>query len=593
MEWLDEHIKQDSLTETLLIAFIDLFRVFHEEIEDMYSLNIDDIDDQFGKWLENGDLTNRRRYLITQQDFHRLWPMKAGAEAAEDIGETSIHGRNHYTSLNNNSRGNHRYPRSRSNKGRKAGRQVAAPVHQDSDPDDVIITRETILIESSPNRTSPESEQSKVLQTIEHPPHGRHGSSYHFDAALSLTPPKRYTCKRCGNGGHWIQFCPTNLDPQFDRRPAENYECFICGEKGSHFGTLCPQNEAKHSLTKQRESAAADMGSPAKALQDYALRITSLRGRQESHPPRANAISYERTDTPRHQDENWNGKSESNLDISPYTSRDRMSRDTRLERQHYSPPRERRSQSPFTGRDRGPSRTRSRYKRRRGLQNLDNTTREISEGRLAYDDDIELMDAGIPTHIPDFGYQRMSSYPPSVEVSHEKMEEDTDSFLHTLATELISKKSQKGSGRVLLCRPEPSVDDASTAPDNKSKCAAEQSTLHVPYRPESKGDSEPQSHPVLATLFKNRDNPIINKRSERMTADDMMNRCKETITDMMADSLDVQTRSRSNVQSSALKVTMSKVDPAFKHCVSNVAFCFLLLLPERVEVMADFIYRNA
>jgi E3 ubiquitin-protein ligase RBBP6 len=30
-------------------------------------------------------------------------------------------------------------------------------------------------------------------------------------------PPPHYRCHRCGEGGHFIQFCPTNSDPQYDR----------------------------------------------------------------------------------------------------------------------------------------------------------------------------------------------------------------------------------------------------------------------------------------------------------------------------------------------------------------------------------------
>ncbi|KAI0165513.1 hypothetical protein GGR57DRAFT_496989 [Xylariaceae sp. FL1272] len=526
MGWLDEHIRQDSLTEPLLIGFIDLCRVHYEEVG--YSLDLDEIDEQFGEWLKNGDLTNRRRYLITQQDIHRLWPRKALAEASKDIEETSTHRRYNATPRNNNGRGSHRYSRSRSNKGRKAGRQVEPPGHEDSDPDDVIITHETILIESSPNRRiSPEIEKSKAVPTIEHPPYGRHGGFHSIDASLSSTPPKRYTCKRCGKGGHWIQVCPTNLDPQFDRPPTEDYKCFICGEVGSHFGTLCPQNEARHSLTKLRESAGADTGSPTKAFQDYGPRITPPRGRQEYRPLGASAVSHERNGTRRLQDENWNGRSESDLDISPYTARARMTRDIQLGSQHYSPPRERRSKSPSTGRGRGPDRTRNKYKSKRRQQDLDDTTNKIVEGRLAYDDEIELMDTDIPAHIPDIEYQRMNSYPSSVK-ANEKIGEDTESFLHTLATELMSEKSQTESAGVLPCSEVLTVDDASTTPYNKSKGDAKPSTVHLSYRLKSKGVSEPQLHPVLVSLFKNRENPIINKRSERMTADQMMDKHKET-----------------------------------------------------------------
>jgi protein MPE1 len=30
-------------------------------------------------------------------------------------------------------------------------------------------------------------------------------------------PPGNYVCYRCGQKGHFIQFCPTNGDPAFDK----------------------------------------------------------------------------------------------------------------------------------------------------------------------------------------------------------------------------------------------------------------------------------------------------------------------------------------------------------------------------------------
>lgn len=38
---------------------------------------------------------------------------------------------------------------------------------------------------------------------------------------LSTVPPPNYVCHRCGRPGHYIQHCPTNNDPRFNKPPAQ------------------------------------------------------------------------------------------------------------------------------------------------------------------------------------------------------------------------------------------------------------------------------------------------------------------------------------------------------------------------------------
>lgn len=89
-----------------------------------------------------------------------------------------------------------------------------------------------------------------------------------------------YVCKRCNQKGefmalqvcfeadltsvgHKIQYCPTNLDPKFDKAPDPDYKCHYCKKSGEHFATLCPRNKHPSSLNGQRHLAArADSSKP-------------------------------------------------------------------------------------------------------------------------------------------------------------------------------------------------------------------------------------------------------------------------------------------------------------------------------------------
>ena len=92
---------------------------------------------------------------------------------------------------------------------------------------------------------------------------------------FSHAPPDHYTCNRCNKSGtqanlvwrvtvliitlgHWIQVCPTNMDPSMDRPPPSRYRCEICKAVGQHFATLCPENTRDMSLTQLRRNAGID-----------------------------------------------------------------------------------------------------------------------------------------------------------------------------------------------------------------------------------------------------------------------------------------------------------------------------------------------
>ena len=72
-------------------------------------------------------------------------------------------------------------------------------------------------------------------------PSGDRGSS----AKASSVPPKGYRCLRCGVEGHYVQNCPTNGNPEFDRKrkymkgvPMDRIDASVEG------GRLVAQNSA-------------------------------------------------------------------------------------------------------------------------------------------------------------------------------------------------------------------------------------------------------------------------------------------------------------------------------------------------------------
>jgi hypothetical protein len=55
--------------------------------------------------------------------------------------------------------------------------------------------------------------------------------------------------------GHYLQVCPTNMDPAYDRPPDNSYTCRICGARGKHFNSLCPENIDSHSIIQKRKAS--------------------------------------------------------------------------------------------------------------------------------------------------------------------------------------------------------------------------------------------------------------------------------------------------------------------------------------------------
>ncbi|KAL2267773.1 hypothetical protein VTJ83DRAFT_5050 [Remersonia thermophila] len=73
-------------------------------------------------------------------------------------------------------------------------------------------------------------------------------------AALAMTPKK---CGRCGQAGHGVYDCPTNINPKFDLKPSKGYKCPCCRKTGDHFVRFCPRNPDPKSIGYLRRRRAA------------------------------------------------------------------------------------------------------------------------------------------------------------------------------------------------------------------------------------------------------------------------------------------------------------------------------------------------
>lgn len=58
--------------------------------------------------------------------------------------------------------------------------------------------------------------------------------------------------------GHFVQVCPTNLDPAYDEAPDLRYECNICFKRGVHYSSLCPLNRDPYSINQRRSAQASN-----------------------------------------------------------------------------------------------------------------------------------------------------------------------------------------------------------------------------------------------------------------------------------------------------------------------------------------------
>ncbi|KAI1744197.1 hypothetical protein F4680DRAFT_284521 [Xylaria scruposa] len=601
MNWFNEQIKQDIVTQSqhILRDFVELLHMHgHADIE---PFNLTHVDEVFDKWLEEDAVQNqayRRRYLITQQDVHLLFSKESrhvqDSTALSPIecrhdGEDSHslalscereydNGKAEKASADLRHCTGHSTPPRAAQHSEFSGKAEIIEIDKPGpsnefsnrdtgvtmDPNDTHVqdpdadaVRENIVIDSSSD-----AEMRRTAMRAD-----RRGRKYkvHDDLEFS-TPPKNYVCRRCQKSGHWIQLCPTNLDPHYDQAPAHDYRCNFCGRKGDHFATLCSKNPHEGSLAKQREHAAAETRksrTPAKSsrrrYQHQEPPATRLQDRYRSHSPEQRARSRYRSRTPdyrrshwgetddyesqsRNEDDRSRRRHRDESDVSPYTARVRLTRELHMNSENTK---ERRSSSqswdgPFRL-ERGSTtpppvhcrRSPSMKKTRRGHRDLDKVTKS-DEGRLAYDDESEIVPKSFPCPPMASPQRRMTAGSTSgeevVSDDSERIEMKADDFLRDLAAEIMLKdeniaesievnayeeESEFDGGHVIEdCTEESNCSDTAT----ESKSPAAQTTPSPTYRLVQC----PPFQPEIVSLFHARENPIINSRASRKTACQLM-----------------------------------------------------------------------
>ncbi|KAI1155227.1 hypothetical protein F4825DRAFT_447775 [Nemania diffusa] len=623
MGWLNEQIKQDSITqnEGLLDGFVKLLKMQnHAEVE---PFNLTQVDEMFNEWLKKDAIQNpayMRRYLITQQDVHHLFAEEKRsiqdsrsssslfeyqhgraecyppALSEDDNVRTEIEKTNlpqdvDYKTLLRTTQCSTFSSQTNiieidkpcqsvnlTNTNAALSEQLNNTDSQDTNADDVIITRESIVIPSSPIAKMPRRSKSN----------NRRGRAYkvHSDVSESTAPPKNYICRRCHEPGHWIQHCPTNLDPNYDQAPPRDYRCNFCGHHGDHFATLCPKNPYEGSLSKQRKQTIVETRGSRTPTRDsrryYQVEESSTtrsRGRHRSRSPEQRSRGPYRSRSPeqrrphqgrtniysprtQNEDERRQPRRTDDSDISPYTTRSRLTRELYMnsdanDRRESSP---RLRDNPFNF-ERRPNTVPSSYRSRSPLvkkprkrrRDLDKVTSKTEEGRLAYDDEIDTQIRSISSlSVTDHPLQSTSAYSvgedklprptlASVVIAAEDLdnvENKTDEFLRALAAEFklesedISRpmavnnheaeREADGSRTMDIC-----IDDT-----NYSGAA-----MDLEW-PEAQAYSSPKSQLVLCPpfspkvvfLFRARENHIINARAKRQTASQMMEKSEEVST---------------------------------------------------------------
>ena len=74
--------------------------------------------------------------------------------------------------------------------------------------------------------------------------------------------------------GHFVNDCPTNQDPNYDRPPYEDYICKFCKKVGMHYYLFCPHNPDPNSIYRRRQAKQPLKGT-----------LTSDRGLKRSPSP--------------------------------------------------------------------------------------------------------------------------------------------------------------------------------------------------------------------------------------------------------------------------------------------------------------------
>ncbi|KAI0196110.1 hypothetical protein EV127DRAFT_497438 [Xylaria flabelliformis] len=607
MNWFNEQIKQDIVTQSqhLLQSFVELLHMHnHADIE---PFTLTQVDEAFDRWLEEDAVQNqayRRRYLITQQDVHLLFSKET--QHFQNSTAPSLIDRQHdgdscspalscehednkdtIEKANANPQHNtgHGTPLRAAQHSKLPGKAEIIDIDK-SGPSNDFTNKDTIFSQHL-NDTHVEDPDADVVQEIilidsssdaemrrTVTRADRRGRKYKVLEDLEFSsPPKNYICRRCQKPGHWIQLCPTNLDPHYDQAPAHDYRCNFCGRKGDHFATLCSKNPYEGSLAKQREHAVArtrEPRTPAKSSWRHYQRqepsATRLQDRYRSHSPEQRARSRYRSRTPdyrrsyqgkiddyesqpRNGDNRSRRRHRDESDVSPYTARVRLTREfhmnsvntkergsssrswddpVRFERRSTTPPPLHLCRSP------------SAKKAWRGHRDLDKVTK-TDEGRLAYDDESEIVPKSSPCPPIASPQRRMiagSTGGEEVVSDDSEIKMKADDFLRGLAAEIMFKNENIAESIEVDAYEDESEFDGGhaiedcTDDSNCSDMAIESKSPAVQTipSPTHRLVQCPPFRPEIVSLFNARENPIINSKAIRKTACQMMEKSENVRT---------------------------------------------------------------
>ncbi|KAI1657895.1 hypothetical protein F4813DRAFT_396062 [Daldinia decipiens] len=501
MRWLHERIKKDIQQKSLLSEFANLLLTGGKLQQGPFSE--DEVAEALKEWQRKDAVetpANIRRYQMVQLDFHELFEQaRRGSRQEKDSStrSTSSQEENSLVRLNKliNSQDIAEMEMMESTApwvpsgGKQKTGANEIPLGRKADLrsniyNEIVKIKEKNKKKSSTkvNKLSPVEQAGKLssgdVTSREASPIKSYEpvisdySSLNMPPYLATSPPYGYICKRCDQPGHWIQLCPTNLDPKWDQPPPQYYRCEICKVSGRHFATLCPQNEYELSLTQQRLRIKDQPKTPAREYSHYRDRspfTPSPRGRSRSpayYSQRKSHGAYRQDKSPKDRSYNSGGRYKSQDDrrsVSPWTARERMTRGSyhreespreyslssyRLRRRPTTPPRESRKRV----------KTLPPEERRRPFLDLNKTKKKADEGRLGYDND-EFMGSHISLVMPketSLPESRLSdtveskdelmadaaSVPKDTDEDVEKARKEATEFLDALAVEIFSGRTQ-------------------------------------------------------------------------------------------------------------------------------------------------------
>ncbi|KAI1327483.1 hypothetical protein F5Y16DRAFT_420879 [Xylariaceae sp. FL0255] len=503
MTWLQRQIEIDRIPqrEHLLVDFVEVVRMqglSNDDAEESPTIHLSTLDEVFDQWLGSLDAPKRRRYLLAQQDLHRIWAAKEGSHSTVQCNSILVKSScnddkeslsTHLSELSFKQRHKDSARQSRKADAPKT-KSAATVISQDDGQAEAKAAGQIFSFRSSPATARTPALTDTTLSSMERQHYSRTYKLNSEPSSFPTKPPGSYCCKRCGETGHWLQHCPTNLNPNYgmfdcpplannaawnklwssltpnsweDRAPRDDYKCKICGKVGVHFSTLCPDNQEECSLIKQRERVigrSGDFGSLARRDNSPENPATQV-SKQASFTKGRNPRRSRRSDSYRPSSSPQAGKNRTRRSISPYTARVRLTK--QLEENRGASPlrrfRDCRSRSP-------PHSRRNRYKDLDGPASW-----RGDEGRLVYYDEDDSVGSDTPMHT----YEDNQS-------DQDGSRLQVDDFLLSVEGELLAAAK--------------AVD-----PNDLSKFA-----------------------PEVRSLFKNKENWINPKRVHRLTADQMWDR---------------------------------------------------------------------